>query len=1383
MVASLAPLFDANYHLREVTNVQPDYYVHPGSAAGRWAGAGAVHLGLAGVVEAGQLRGLFAGRDPVTGAFLVSAQGSAVRASARRGPAGGLPPEGFVSLKVAAGAAGVSRQYLARIVTTQRPKDGGVHLLGARDESGHWRVHVDEVSRFSETRKPPRAVPAFDFALRAPKSVSLLFALGHLVSDTDLARAGVQVSSGGLAQAVVECHQAAVGQALDLLGRHACWVRGPQGRVLGRGLTVAAFDHVASRSGDPLLHTHMVIGNVAEGVDGVRRTLDATALFAWARTAGHVYQAALRHQLSLRLGVMWQAPHEGVADIVGVERKVIEAFSVRRREILAELARTGRRGAAAAQAATLKTRKAKGEVGERGHPRPVLEAKAAAVGFGAAEILATVGPSRRPDPSQEVLNGVADRLASAEGLTARASTVDLRDALSQWANGLVDGALLADLETLAVNLLTDPARFTPLVDQPATVRRTDGHHVRAGGVGTAYTTPALASAERTLLEIHRRTLDAPPTSSGASQTGTLLHLDELDPNAPALLSPPRPSGAVLSAHILGRFPTLRPDQRIVAGALAAVRPSGFEILVGPPGSGKTFALAAATAAWRGRGLRVLGCALQGGAAQVLATEAGMDDTCTLTGILSRIGRCGAVKTLARTVVVVDEAGMADTLQLCRLALACQSADAALVLVGDPDQIPEVGPGGAFAALVRQAGPHGLRLDGNHRQVDMADQTRAELLRDGQADDALRSAQDDGRLTVDPDPDSLRLRLIDDWAADPGIPGRDKLILATTVAEVEHLAALARSSLNTSHRLTGATLTVRLTAPDRPVNERDLRVGDRVRAQRNDHRLRVHTGMVGTITRLHAARSMVTVEWDVHPSADGVTPPVHRTKLNARFLNERTTHTAHRARIDAPGLTWAYAATANAAQGRTSISAYVLASEAGGHRQAAYVMATRARESTRWYAMTTGDPTELETHQWPGHLPEPDPEDTTRLAERLAVDGAKHLAHDLDPHAHDLAALIAVHPPDLWAERTLLAERLDAPVHPSLGTRQLIDRLSVDLNLPSSRLDVPSFHRAARQALARANLGAEAIAELLARRSESRKWPMTGARNPVGVLIAALNDIPQPVPATSADKEAWDRLALVDEALDRQRTLRLDRAPYDQDHPLVGVCGPAPLDNPAALAHWRIAAAIVIDQRAANGVHHDGCLLAADPLGSLLAADPAGTVTAQFHQARTRCIAAQLATHAPKHPIGAPPPGKRSLGAIETEIHSTRTHLERISNDRRTSPAASVTEPYEGVRLHAPGRTRRLSEQLEGLFVEHAVRDSAVRREALLHPPLWARNILYGVPIDGPAPDPEDGAHIIADLAADLDATGQPIPELAQMHQAVKDLIGHAPEPLTPAIGL
>ncbi len=122
------------------------------------------------------------------------------------------------------------------------------------------------------------------------------------------------------------------------------------------GLVAAAFRHRTSRAGDPQLHTHVLVANLGRGPDMRWSALDGRQLYTHARAASFAYQAVLRGELSDRLGLEWTATRDGIAEIQGVPRNVMKAFSRRRAEIEASLAERGTDGPRAAEAAALATR-------------------------------------------------------------------------------------------------------------------------------------------------------------------------------------------------------------------------------------------------------------------------------------------------------------------------------------------------------------------------------------------------------------------------------------------------------------------------------------------------------------------------------------------------------------------------------------------------------------------------------------------------------------------------------------------------------------------------------------------------------------------------------------------------------------------------------------------------------------------------------------------------------------------------------------------------------------------------------------------------------------------------------------------------------------------
>jgi conjugative relaxase-like TrwC/TraI family protein len=151
-------------------------------------------------------------------------------------------------------------------------------------------------------------VTGYDLCFSAPKSVSALWAIGE----------------GSVPSDVMAAHRAAVRTALDYLDGHASLSRvGTNGhtQVATTGFVAAVFDHRTSRAGDPQLHSHALVVNKVRCPDGEWRTIDGHEIYAHKKSAGTVYQAALRNELTRRLGVGWTpVSRDGQAEIAGVPR-------------------------------------------------------------------------------------------------------------------------------------------------------------------------------------------------------------------------------------------------------------------------------------------------------------------------------------------------------------------------------------------------------------------------------------------------------------------------------------------------------------------------------------------------------------------------------------------------------------------------------------------------------------------------------------------------------------------------------------------------------------------------------------------------------------------------------------------------------------------------------------------------------------------------------------------------------------------------------------------------------------------------------------------------------------------------------------------------------
>lgn len=116
-------------------------------------------------------------------------------------------------------------------------------------------------------------------------------------------------------------HDAAVTAALGWFETHgAVTRRGRDGifQVDTGGICAAVFRHHTSRAGDPQLHSHAVISGKVQDLTGRWLALDARFLKQPQRSISAVYDAALRAELTARLGMGWVECQPGVFDLTAV---------------------------------------------------------------------------------------------------------------------------------------------------------------------------------------------------------------------------------------------------------------------------------------------------------------------------------------------------------------------------------------------------------------------------------------------------------------------------------------------------------------------------------------------------------------------------------------------------------------------------------------------------------------------------------------------------------------------------------------------------------------------------------------------------------------------------------------------------------------------------------------------------------------------------------------------------------------------------------------------------------------------------------------------------------------------------------------------------------
>jgi exodeoxyribonuclease V alpha subunit len=162
--------------------------------------------------------------------------------------------------------------------------------------------------------------------------------------------------------------------------------------------------------------------------------------------------------------------------------------------------------------------------------------------------------------------------------------------------------------------------------------------------------------------------------------------------------------------------TLSGSQREAVGLAITAK---VTIITGGPGVGKTTVVNSILRILRAKGVRVLLCAPTGRAAKRLAESTGVVAK-TIHRLLDfrsqgRDSQRGQQQRLDADLIVVDEVSMVDVVLMNQLLRAVPDR-AALLLVGDVDQLPSVGPGNVLADLIASGGVPTVRLTEIFRQA-------------------------------------------------------------------------------------------------------------------------------------------------------------------------------------------------------------------------------------------------------------------------------------------------------------------------------------------------------------------------------------------------------------------------------------------------------------------------------------------------------------------------------------------------------------------------------------------------------------------------------------------------------------------------------------------
>jgi hypothetical protein len=263
------------------------------------------------------------------------------------------------------------------------------------------------------------------------------------------------------------------------------------------------------------------------------------------------------------------------------------------------------------------------------------------------------------------------------------------------------------------------ARPNDSLTEPPALRRSDGTSVYTVAGSDLFTSTRILDAEQRLVDTAGR------------YDGHAISLPVVD----VALLEATASGVTLNA---GQVALVR--QMATSGGR-------LQLAIAPAGAGKTTAMRTLAAAWTEAGGEVIGLAPSAAAAAQLRDQidAHTDTLAKLTWSADQDDLPGWAQRIGpSTLVVIDEAGMADTLTLDAAVRFIVGRGGSVRLIGDDQQLAAIGAGGALRDIAHTHGA--LRLTELHRFTDPAEGFASLALRDGRPE-ALGYYLDQQRVHV------------------------------------------------------------------------------------------------------------------------------------------------------------------------------------------------------------------------------------------------------------------------------------------------------------------------------------------------------------------------------------------------------------------------------------------------------------------------------------------------------------------------------------------------------------------------------------------------------------------------------------------------------------
>lgn len=589
----------------------------------------------------------------------------------------------------------------------------------SRDETVTTRDLVMVMNGFNPRTKEPlrpagangERVAGIELMMAPPKTVSALWA-----TASPYRRAQIEAA-----------HHKAVASALKRTEREVALVRRKTGQVTrfekANSLVAAELVHTSSRLAkdqerrgipDPQLHSHVIV-IAAERQDGKLAAIESKRLYRTARENGAWYRAELANNLkNLGLQIDRRTGNgERYFEVRGVSEDLAERWS-KRAEDVHRAARLFRqrygREPRGGELSSLTTR-------TRGS-----KSSAPAIDINKAW--------RAQGEEHGLTKQYTEQLFNDRNMHQHA-TVDLRKELLTAVTSERSMITTSELKAKAYEVSAGvgwPAEADQLIDELTR----SGELLELGD--HTWTTRHLRELEHKTVDIaeRRATEIAAPVSEASLKQAR------------------REIGKQLHG-------SLTKEQREALDTITG--PGGVSLLVGRAGTGKGVVISTAARAWKLEGNEVIGTSIAGSTAELLKDTTKLDKAYNTNELINGIEN-GSIRIGPKTVVIMDEAAMADTERKARLVQLTDQAHTKFLGAGDPAQLSSIGAGGIYKELQDRAPT--AELTKVQRANHEWERNAWEQVRNGEPGPALAAYQSHDRLHIHDTRAEATEAMVDQW---------------------------------------------------------------------------------------------------------------------------------------------------------------------------------------------------------------------------------------------------------------------------------------------------------------------------------------------------------------------------------------------------------------------------------------------------------------------------------------------------------------------------------------------------------------------------------------------------------------------------------------------